>query len=102
MTPARRRRAPPGRLPLHHDQPEDHPTRSVNATAPASGLYAGIALAGAIGGGTVNAFGGTGVLAVASIAGVITIAVMALSVRRYPSSRHTAEGDTVPEKAVTP
>ncbi|MFE3907964.1 IS5/IS1182 family transposase, partial [Streptomyces sp. NPDC059153] len=32
--PVRRRRAPHGRIPLHHDQPGDHPTRSVNVTAP--------------------------------------------------------------------
>ncbi|GGZ42055.1 MFS transporter [Streptomyces inusitatus] len=59
-----------------------------------SGLYAGIALAGAIGGGTVNASGGIGVLAAACAAGLITIVVMALSVRRYPSPTRVPEGDT--------
>ncbi|MFG3252057.1 MFS transporter [Streptomyces sp. NPDC048172] len=57
-----------------------------------SGLYAGIALAGAVGGGTVEASGGTGLLAVACAAGLVTVAVMALSVRRYPSPRRTPEG----------
>lgn len=51
-----------------------------------SGLYAGIALAGAIGGGAVSTSGGTGVLAAACAAGLITIVIMALSVRRYPSA----------------
>lgn len=54
-----------------------------------SGLYAGIALAGAIGGYVVNTFGGTGVLLAATIAGLVTITVMALSVRHYPASAHT-------------
>lgn len=67
-----------------------------------SGLYAGIALAGAIGGGAVDTSGGTGVLAVASVVGVITITVMALSVRRYPATRRAPEGDAAPEKAAAP
>ncbi|WP_184569005.1 MFS transporter [Streptomyces zagrosensis] len=67
-----------------------------------SGLYAGIALAGAIGGGVVNARGGIGVLMVACVAGLITIAVMALSVRRYPSPRHASESDTASEKTAAP
>ncbi len=32
----RRRRTLHGRLPLHHDQPEDHPTPSANVTAPSA------------------------------------------------------------------
>ncbi|WP_405609950.1 hypothetical protein OG292_06360 [Streptomyces sp. NBC_01511] len=70
-----------------------------------SGLYAGIALAGAIGGGAVNTFGGIGVLVVACVAGLITIAVMALSVRRYPSpghAGHASGGLTAPERAAAP
>ncbi|MFK8843828.1 MFS transporter [Streptomyces sp. Ac-502] len=67
-----------------------------------SGLYAGISLAGAIGGGAVNASGGIGVLVAACVAGLITIAVMALSVRRYPSPRRASEADSSPEKAVMP
>ncbi|MFD5556830.1 MFS transporter [Streptomyces sp. NPDC127068] len=67
-----------------------------------SGLYAGIALAGALGGGTVNAFGGTGVLVVACLAGLITVLVMALSVRRYPSPGRPSRTDTAPEKAAAP
>jgi predicted MFS family arabinose efflux permease len=55
-----------------------------------SGLYVGIALAGAVGGGTVNTSGGIGVLVVACVTGLITVAVMALSVRRYPSPRHAS------------
>ncbi|WP_206507983.1 MFS transporter [Streptomyces chrestomyceticus] len=67
-----------------------------------SGLYAGIALAGALGGGAVNTSGGIGVLVAACVAGLITIVVMALSVRRYPSSRHASEAAPAPEKAATP
>lgn len=66
-----------------------------------SGLYAGIALAGTVGGGAVNTSGGVGVLVVACVAGLITIVVMALSVRRYPSSRHASVAGPTPEKAVT-
>lgn len=66
-----------------------------------SGLYVGIALAGTVGGGAVNTSGGVGVLVVACVAGLITIVVMALSVRRYPSSRHASVAGPTPEKAVT-
>ncbi|MDA3644121.1 MFS transporter [Saccharopolyspora indica] len=64
-----------------------------------SGLYVGISLAGAIGGGAVNTSGGIGVLVFACIAGLITIAVMALSVRRYPSPQHVSEDDAAPVSA---
>ncbi|WP_406403202.1 MFS transporter [Streptomyces uncialis] len=67
-----------------------------------SGLYAGIALAGAIGGGAVNASGGIGVLVVACVAGLITIVVMAMSVRRYPSPTRAPEGGTAPREVALP
>ncbi|WP_218040014.1 MFS transporter [Streptomyces paromomycinus] len=70
-----------------------------------SGLYAGIALAGAVGGGAVNLYGGLGVLAFACAAGLLTIAVMAWSVHRYPSPRHTTDTNTdtpAPTDTTTP
>ncbi|MFF2022908.1 MFS transporter [Streptomyces sp. NPDC058171] len=67
-----------------------------------SGLYAGIALAGALGGGTVNAFGGTGVLVVSCLAGLVTVLVMALSVRRYPSPGRASRTDSTPERVTAP
>ncbi|GAA1553309.1 MFS transporter [Brevibacterium picturae] len=50
-----------------------------------SGLYIGIALAGAIGGGALNLAGGIAVLAAASAIGLINLVFMTLAVRRYPS-----------------
>jgi predicted MFS family arabinose efflux permease len=64
-----------------------------------SGLYAGIALAGAIGGGALGRGGGAGVLVAAAAAGVVTIVVMAGAVRRYPSRRTES---TVKAPSVTP
>jgi predicted MFS family arabinose efflux permease len=49
-----------------------------------SGLYVGVALAGAIGGGALTAGGGSGVLLVGAAVGLVTIVVMAIAVRRYP------------------
>lgn len=56
-----------------------------------SGLYLGIALAGAIGGGALSTGGGAGVLIAAAAIGLATIAVMAVAVRRYPIRRSPAE-----------
>ncbi|GAA2594686.1 MFS transporter [Dactylosporangium fulvum] len=50
-----------------------------------SGLYIGIALAGAIGGGALNLAGGIAVLLAASGIGLINLVVMTVAVRRYPS-----------------
>jgi len=52
-----------------------------------SGLYLGVALAGAIGGGALSSNAGTGVLVAGSVIGLITILVMALAVRKYPIGR---------------
>ncbi|WGP07833.1 MFS transporter [Bacillus subtilis] len=51
-----------------------------------SGLYIGIALAGAIGGGALNLAGGVAVLIAASGIGLINLVFMTLAVRRYPSA----------------
>lgn len=49
-----------------------------------SGLYVGVALAGAVGGGALIAGGGSGVLLTGAAVGLVTIAVMAVAVRGYP------------------
>ncbi|GAB3467384.1 MFS transporter [Actinophytocola sediminis] len=49
-----------------------------------SGLYAGVALAGAVGGGALTVGGGSGVLFAGAVAGFVTIVVMAVAVRGYP------------------
>ncbi|MBE2998411.1 MFS transporter [Nocardiopsis sp. HNM0947] len=51
-----------------------------------SGLYVGIAVAGAVGGGAITLHGGIGAVVAASGIGLVTLVVMALSVRLYPSS----------------
>jgi predicted MFS family arabinose efflux permease len=56
-----------------------------------SGIYVGVALAGAIGGGALSRSGGAGVLVAGAIIGLVTIVVMAGAVRRYPSRRTEAE-----------
>lgn len=50
-----------------------------------SGLYIGIALAGAIGGGALSLAGGVAVLIAASGLGVVNLIFMIVAVRRYPS-----------------
>lgn len=50
-----------------------------------SGLYVGIAIAGALGGGAITLYGGTGAAVAAGI-GLVTLLVMSLSVRFYPST----------------
>ncbi|HEY8479018.1 MAG TPA: MFS transporter [Spirillospora sp.] len=55
------------------------------------GLYVGIALAGAIGGGALSVTGGTGVLAAAAAIGVVNLVFMAVTVRRYPVRRPETE-----------
>ncbi|MER6916115.1 MFS transporter [Streptomyces sp. NPDC000594] len=50
-----------------------------------SGLYAGIAVAGAVGGWAVSAHGGTGVALTATAIGIAAALVIAGSIRRYPS-----------------
>lgn len=50
-----------------------------------SGLYAGIAVAAAVGGWAVSAHGGTGVAVTATGIGLLAALVIACSVRRYPS-----------------
>lgn len=56
-----------------------------------SGLYLGVALAGAIGGGALSSSGGAGVLIAGAAIGLVTIAVMAGAVRRYPVRRAEVE-----------
>lgn len=51
-----------------------------------SGLYVGIALAGSLGGFAVAAHGGTGAALAAAVIGSVTLVVMALSVRAFPSA----------------
>lgn len=60
-----------------------------------SGLYIGIALAGAIGGGALNLAGGVAVLIAASGIGLINLVFMALAVRRYPSAPLASTAPTV-------
>lgn len=50
-----------------------------------SGLYVGIAIAGALGGGAITLYGGTGAAMAAAGIGLVTLLVMSLSVRFYPS-----------------
>ncbi|MBP2382477.1 MFS transporter [Brachybacterium sacelli] len=59
-----------------------------------SGLYIGIALAGAIGGGALNLAGGIAVLAAASGIGLINLVFMTVAVRRYPSKPLTQPAPT--------
>lgn len=58
-----------------------------------SGLYVGIAIAGALGGAAVSLYGGTGAAIAASGTGLVTLVVMSLSIRYYPSavSHHPAQ-----------
>jgi predicted MFS family arabinose efflux permease len=49
-----------------------------------SGLYAGVALAGAVGGAAAG-YGGTGVAVAATVTGVVALALMAVSVRLFPT-----------------
>ena len=69
-------------------------TRALNLAADAgteavalntSGLYVGIAIAGALGGAAVTVFGGTGAAIAAAGIGLVTLVVMSLSIRFYPS-----------------
>ncbi|MFI6528348.1 MFS transporter [Streptomyces uncialis] len=57
-----------------------------------SGLYAGIAVAAAVGGWAVSAHGGTGVAVTATGIGLLAALVIACSVRRYPSGTAAAPG----------
>ncbi|MFI2211053.1 MFS transporter [Streptomyces sp. NPDC020141] len=50
-----------------------------------SGLYAGIALAGSLGGAATARYGGTGVTVAATAVGLAALIVMIASVRRFPS-----------------
>lgn len=58
-----------------------------------SGLYVGIALAGALGGAAVAAYDGTGVAVVATAIGVVTFGVMTASVRWFPSVQDSAASE---------
>lgn len=51
-----------------------------------SGLYAGVAVAGALGGGAVALHGGTGAAVAAALIGLVALTVMGLSVRVFPSA----------------
>lgn len=64
-----------------------------------SGLYAGIAVAAAVGGWAVSAHGGTGVAVTATGVGLLAALVMAHSVRRYPAGAVTGPGSGAPPSA---
>jgi len=61
-----------------------------------SGLYVGIAIAGAVGGGAITLYGGTGAAVAASAIGLVTLVVMSLSVRFYPSTIGESAREDVP------
>nr|WP_246268732.1 MFS transporter [Nonomuraea typhae] len=56
-----------------------------------SALYVGVGLAGAIGGGALTTGGGAGVLVAGAAIGLVTIVIMAIAVRRYPTRNPEAE-----------
>lgn len=66
-----------------------------------SGLYIGIAQAGAIGGGALNLAGGVAVLIAASGIGLINLVFMTVAVRRYPSEART-EQRSLPSNTAAP
>ncbi|MFW5415871.1 MFS transporter [Nocardiopsis sp. CNT-189] len=51
-----------------------------------SALYVGVSVAGAVGGGAVALYGGTGAAVAAAAIAAVTLGVMAASVRRFPSA----------------
>lgn len=61
-----------------------------------SGLYVGIAIAGAVGGGAITLYGGTGAAVAASGIGLVTLVVMILSIRFYPSTIGESTREEVP------
>lgn len=67
-----------------------------------SGLYVGIAIAGALGGGAIARYGGGGAATAAALICLVTVALMAAFVRAYPAGPDAGEQersgrDTVPD-----